>query len=80
MYLEIITPDKKVFEGEITSVILPGTEGSFGVLNNHAAIISTLGYGEVKITDKNQKTQVFTIGGGVVEVVSNKINVLAENV
>jgi F-type H+-transporting ATPase subunit epsilon len=80
MYLEIITPDKKVFEGEITSVILPGSEGSFGILNNHAPIISTLGYGEIKITDKSQKTQVFNIGGGVVEVLNNKINVLAENV
>jgi F-type H+-transporting ATPase subunit epsilon len=79
MHLEIITPDKKVYEGEVNSVILPGTLGSFGILNNHAPIISTLTKGEIKIIDKAQKTELFLIGGGVVEVINNKISVLAEN-
>jgi F-type H+-transporting ATPase subunit epsilon len=79
MYLEIITPDKKVFEGEVNSVILPGSSGSFGILNNHAPIISTLTKGEIKITDKSQKSEIFNIAGGVVEVINNKISVLAEN-
>jgi len=43
MNLEILTPDKKVFEGEVNSVSLPGTMGSFEVLNHHAPLISTLG-------------------------------------
>ena len=42
MYLEIISPEAKLFEGEITSIILPGSAGSFQLLNNHAPIVSTL--------------------------------------
>ena len=49
MYLEIITPDKKVFEGEVSSVTVPGTKGRFQMLENHASIISTMINGAVKI-------------------------------
>ena len=49
MTLEILTPDKKVYEGEVTSVTVPGTAGSFEILNNHAPIISTLEDGKVII-------------------------------
>ena len=49
MYLEIISPEAKLFEGEITSIILPGSAGSFQLLNNHAPIVSTLSSGIVKI-------------------------------
>ena len=80
MNLEIITPDKKIFEGEVKSVILPGADGSFGVLKNHAPIISTLQKGKIKITDNHQKTQSFDVNGGVVEVIKNKIIILAESV
>ena len=51
MFLEIITPDKKVFSGEVEAIKLPGAEGSFGILNNHAPIIATLKKGIVKVTD-----------------------------
>jgi F-type H+-transporting ATPase subunit epsilon len=78
MFLEIITPDKKVYSGEVSAVKLPGAEGSFGILNNHAPIIATLGKGVVKITDNSQKVENFQISGGVVEVLNNKITVLAE--
>jgi F-type H+-transporting ATPase subunit epsilon len=77
MYLEIITPDKLVYSGEVTAVTFPGSEGSFGVLKNHAPIISTLKKGKVKVTDK-QTTHTFDVKGGVVEVLNNKITVLAE--
>jgi F-type H+-transporting ATPase subunit epsilon len=77
MFLEIISPDKKLFEGEIKSVSLPGSDGSLGILNNHAPMISALKAGKVKITD-NAGTQTFTIKGGVVEVLKNKVIVLAE--
>jgi len=77
MFLEIISPDKKLFEGEIKSVSLPGSDGSLGILNNHAPMISALKAGKVKITD-NTGTQTFTIKGGVVEVLKNKVIVLAE--
>jgi F-type H+-transporting ATPase subunit epsilon len=75
MYLEIITPDRKVFAGEATVVTLPGVNGSFQILNDHAAIVSTLQKGEL-VADK----QVFQIEGGVVEVLNNKVLVLAEGV
>ncbi|MFC0185303.1 ATP synthase F1 subcomplex epsilon subunit [Pseudarcicella hirudinis] len=75
MHVEIITPDKKVFSGEADIVTLPGTNGSFQILKDHAPIVSTLTKGDV-IADK----QTFTIDGGVVEVLQNKVLVLAEAV
>lgn len=77
MQLEIVTPDKNVFAGEVDYVEFPGSDGTFGVLNNHAAMIATLKKGviEVKI-DKKQES--FEINGGVVEVLKNKVIVLAE--
>ncbi|MGB4775012.1 MAG: ATP synthase F1 subunit epsilon [Daejeonella sp.] len=79
MKLEILTPDKTIFEGEVTSVTVPGTMGSFEVLKDHAPIISTLDDGKVIVrSDKSQET--FFIKGGVVEVLENKIIVLAEGI
>ena len=78
MLLEIITPDKKIFSGEVSLVQLPGTNGSFEILNNHAPIISTLAKGKIKIKDAEKNTQFFEINSGVVEVQKNKIIVLAE--
>ncbi len=75
MKLEIITPDKKVFEGDVEIVTLPGINGSFQVLKDHAPLVSTLAKGEL-IADKNT----FKIDGGVVEVLKNKVLVLAEAV
>ena len=80
MQLEIITPDKKVFEGEVNLVQVPGSKGSFEILNSHAPIISTLDEGTVKIRDEKNEETFFEIGGGVVEVKNNKIIVLAESV
>lgn len=81
MYLEIITPDKKAFQGEVVAVNLPGSEGPFEVLNNHAAIISSLTAGtiRVRITSPKDETS-FRIDGGTVEVLNNHIIVLAESV
>ena len=79
MNLEILTPDKKVFEGEVTAVTVPGTMGSFQILKDHAPIIPTLEDGPVVIKNKKEE-QTFIIKGGVVEVLKNKIVVLAEGV
>ena len=79
MYLEIITPDKRVFAGEVVSAQFPGSKGSFQVLNNHAPLISLLERGKVTIRTP-QGEQIVTIDGGVVEVLDNKIIVLAEAV
>ena len=79
MLLEIITPDKKVYSGDVTSVTVPGTNGRFEMLNNHAAIISTLLNGKVKLKDK-EGVKSFDVKGGVVENLANKIIILAESV
>ncbi|WP_442795487.1 ATP synthase F1 subunit epsilon [Pelobium manganitolerans] len=79
MNLEILTPDKKVFEGEVTSVTVPGAQGSFEILNNHAPIISTLENGKVVVRAGGREQSFYTYGG-VVEVIDNKVIVLAEGV
>ena len=79
MFLEIITPDKKVYSGEVDSVKLPGADGSFGILNNHAPIIASLKKGTIKVTDAKKHVENFEINGGVVEVQNNKVIVLAES-
>ena len=78
MILEIITPENKLFEGEATSVKFPGTDGEFGILNNHAPIISTLTKGKIIVTDENDNVSDFEINGGVIEMQNNKIIVLAD--
>jgi F-type H+-transporting ATPase subunit epsilon len=77
MHLEIITPDKKLFEGEAKSLTVPGSEGSLGILNRHAAMVASLKKGKVKVTT-DKEVKVFEIKGGVVEVLKNKVIVLAE--
>lgn len=79
MTLEILTPDKKIFEGEVTSVTVPGAMGSFEILNNHAPIISILDDGKVIVRSAG-KEQKFYTKGGVVEVIGNKVIVLAEGI
>ncbi len=78
MQLEIITPENKLFEGSVSSVQLPGLEGKFEMLNDHAPIISILTKGNIRVIDTNDKTELFKINSGVVEMQNNKIIVLAE--
>ena len=79
MQLEIVTPNKNVFTGEVKLVQLPGSNGAFAILKNHAPIISTLTEGTIKAIDMEGEESFFDIGGGVVEMVSNRITVLVEN-
>ncbi len=93
MKLEVITPESSVFSGDAISVSLPGIDGFFQILNNHAPIISTLKEGEMKVelaenavkenlapsvVLEGQKTIKISIKGGVAELVNNKLIVLAE--
>ena len=78
MILEIITPEKQVFTGEVSSVRFPGTSGEFEVHNNHAPIISTLTSGEIRVITSDDNTENFDINGGVIEMQNNKIIVLAD--
>jgi F-type H+-transporting ATPase subunit epsilon len=79
MTLDIITPDKKVYSGEVNSVIFPGSKGQFQILKDHAPLVSTLAKGNVVIESAG-KTETFIVDGGVVEVLKNNILVLAEAV
>jgi len=79
MHLEIITPDKKIFDGEVTEASFPGANGSFQILNSHAPLVAALSKGPVSYTTKEGK-QLLVVDGGVVEVIDNKIILLAENV
>jgi F-type H+-transporting ATPase subunit epsilon len=76
MFLEIITPDRRLYEGEIISVQIPGSEGSFEVLNNHAALISTLHEGTIRVRSKQEELRIHVVGG-LVEVLNNKVTILA---
>ncbi|MEI7983427.1 MAG: F0F1 ATP synthase subunit epsilon [Bacteroidota bacterium] len=80
MKVEIITPDATLFTGENVSLVqLPGIDGSFEVLNHHAALISVLARGKVKIVNTGEKEPLFfDIKGGVIEVLKNKVLILAE--
>ncbi|MBL7971635.1 MAG: ATP synthase F1 subunit epsilon [Prolixibacteraceae bacterium] len=80
MLLEIITPDKSIYSGKVSLVQLPGSKGTFEILNHHAPIISTLGKGKIKIVEESGKEIFFEVDGGVVENKNNKIIVLAESV
>lgn len=80
MKIEIITPEKKAFEGDIKSVRVPGKKGSFQVLKDHAPIISTLDSGSVVIVDQEGNEKIFEISGGVIEVKANRIILLADSV
>ncbi len=78
MTIEIITPDKSLFKGEAKGVTVPGIDGSLGILNNHAPLISALKSGKVKVTTADGKDEFFDINGGVAEVLNNKVIILAE--
>jgi len=78
MRIEIVTPDITIYEGEVSLVQFPGLDGSFEVLNNHSAMIAVLKKGKIKVIDSKKATLFFEVNGGVVEILKNKIQVLAE--
>lgn len=77
MHLEIVTPNGKVLESEIESVIAPGVSGRFQLLNNHADMVSGLEIGALKIVSEG-KESVYTCNGGVLEIISNTVSILTE--
>jgi|TARA_B100000768_G_scaffold55857_1_gene54348 F-type H+-transporting ATPase subunit epsilon len=92
MYLEIVSPERTLFNGDVESVLVPGTDGSFQMLDNHAPIVSTLVKGTVKILGEinisedlsdvfasvNSKETHLSISSGVVEMKENKIIILTD--
>ena len=77
MYLEIVTPEANLYSGEVDLVQLPGSNGSFELMKNHAPIISTLETGKVKVVVEKEETN-FDISGGIIECHDNNVIVLAE--
>lgn len=77
--LDIVTPARTVYSGDVQSFTAPGVVGSFQVLFNHAPLLSSIGIGEVKVTDTSGSTSRFATSGGFVEVKSNKVILLAES-
>lgn len=79
MHLEILTPEKKVFEGSVNIATFPGADGSFQVMDNHAPLISLLNEGVVEYKSK-EVNESLKITGGVVEVLRNKVILLADGI
>jgi F-type H+-transporting ATPase subunit epsilon len=77
LQLEIVTPEKLAFQDEVESVVLPGSEGELGVLPHHAPLISTLGAGELRLRKGGQEES-FAIMGGFLQVLPDKVVVMAE--
>jgi len=75
--LEIVTPERLVFDETVDAVTLPGSEGELGVLPHHAPLVSTLGVGELRIRSGGQE-EYFAIAGGFVQVLPDKVVVMAE--
>ena len=80
MQLEVLTPGQNVFAGEVKLVKVPGSKGSFEILKNHAAIISSLADGELKVITESDETLYYKTSGGVVEVSNNHVVVLVESI
>lgn len=80
MLLEILTPEKKIFSGEVFGVQLPGITGLFEVLDRHAPLVSALGKGNMKVLKNKTSFDNYSIQGGFVEVLNNKATVLVEGV
>jgi F-type H+-transporting ATPase subunit epsilon len=79
MQLDILTPEHKVYSGKVYGIILPGTEGSFEILENHAPIIASLGKGKMKVLKDKTNSETYEISGGFVEMLNNKASVLIED-
>ena len=78
MKIEIVTPDTTIYEGEVSLVQLPGLDGSFEIMNNHAPMIAALKKGNVKVINDKKPTLFFDVKGGIAEILKNRILILAE--
>lgn len=81
MLLEVLTPERKVFSGEVYGVQLPGLEGLFEILENHAPMVAALGEGSMRIIKSKNETnsESYIITGGFVETSNNKTSVVLES-
>ncbi len=80
MNLVILSPDKEIFSGAVKSVQVPGEDGGFQILENHAAIVSSLVKGAVNVVKTNGEKMTFSINGGFVEMLNNEVSLLVSGV
>lgn len=80
LFVELVAPDRKVYQGEAESVRVPGVEGSFTILANHAPMIAAFEVGPIFVTSSDGERIAYATSGGFVEVVDNRVTVLAETV
>jgi len=78
LHVDIVTPSKTAYEGDVKSITIPGTLGNFQVLYNHAPLMSSFEVGHIKIENEQGDKNVYATSGGTVEVLDNKVTVLAE--
>ena len=78
--LSIVTPERVYFEGDVVSLIVPGSEGYLGVLSNHAPLITGLKNGRIEYRDENDTGHILAVSGGFLEVSNNKATILADAV
>ena len=76
MNLTILTPEKEIFNGTIKSVKVPGTSGQFEILRGHAAIVSSLTEGEIRVLDDKDQKFLYNIERGFIEVINNEVSLL----
>jgi F-type H+-transporting ATPase subunit epsilon len=80
MNITVLTPDKEIFKGAITSVKVPGAGGQFQVLKNHAAIVSALTKGDITLIKEGGEKMKLTIEKGFIEVLNNEVSLLVQGV
>ncbi|MBK8425986.1 MAG: ATP synthase F1 subunit epsilon [Lewinellaceae bacterium] len=80
MNLVVLSPDKEIFSGAVKSVQVPGEDGSFQMLENHAAIVSSLKEGVVNVVKANGEKLSFNVDGGFVEMLNNEVSLLVSGV
>ena len=80
MNLVILSPEKEIFSGAVKSVQVPGADGSFQMLNNHAPIVAALGKGNVKVVTNSGEKVNFVVEGGFVEMLNNEVALLVSGV
>jgi F-type H+-transporting ATPase subunit epsilon len=80
MKLNILTPERKIYEGDVYGILVPGVQGYFELLDNHAPIVAALGSGSMKVLkDKGNDIEEYKINGGFIEMSNNKTIVLVES-
>lgn len=78
--LSIVSPERVLYEREVTSLVVPGSEGYLGILSHHAPLISALKPGKITITEGDEKQRIAAVSGGFVEVSDNIATILADSV